>query len=204
MTGQDVKTALNTQIGELGLGYFNDARLSAFLKKAIVDIIDKKVQEFQKSNKITREDQPLITLLPGVTPVNATIDVSQTSTAVPDYYELISLICYTPFMGSTIKKVAKERRADQFISPSTEGTARYPRYFMTNGIITIEPDTATSVDLVYFIKPFYIDVTDNATEIPYNDKLIQRIIDGTIGVIGFETRDPFSIEQSNQMQAINP
>lgn len=204
MTGADVKTALNIQVGEFGLGYFDNSRLNAFIKKATTDIIDKKIQEFQKSNKITREDQPLITLLTSVSPTNSTIDLSQTSAVVPDYYELISITCYTPFMGSTIKKVAKERRADQFISPSTEGTARYPRYFMSNGLLTLEPDTVTSVDLVYFIKPFYIDVADNSAEIPYNDKLIQRIIDGAIGVIGMEERDDFSINQSNQMQVINP
>ena len=204
MTGADFKTKLLTKIGEFGLGYFNDARLNSFIFNAVTDIIDRKVEEFQKTKKITREMQPLINVNVGVIPVNAQIDLSQASTQVPLYYSLINLRVTSPYRGTTINKIAEERRLDQFIDNLTEGIARYPRYWMQADTMNIEPSNATSVELSYFIKPIQIDVANAVAVIPYNDKLIQLILDKTIEVIGFEERDAFSIQSSDIMQAKNP
>lgn len=204
MTGADIKDKLLTKLGEFGLGYFDDSRLNSFLFNAVTDIIDRKVEQFQKTQKVTREMQPLIIVLPNITPVNATIDVSQTSTQVPNYYQIVNLKVYSNYMGETIGKYAMERRLDQKIDDYSEGTARYPRYLMSEGIITVEPSDASKIDIDYFIKPIEIDVADNSNEVPYNNKLIQLIIDKTIGIIGFEERDDFSMLSSENMQKTNP
>ncbi len=204
MTGADFKTKLLTKIGEFGLGYFNDSRLNSFIFNAVTDIIDKKVEEFQKTKKITREMQPLINVTSALTPINSQIDLSQSSVQVPLYYSLINLIVTSPYRGGSVTKVAEERRLDQFIDLLTEGIARYPRYWMQADIMNLEPSNATSVEISYFIKPIQIDVTNNVNVIPYNDKLIQLILDKTIEVIGFEERDSFSIQSSDIMQTKNP
>lgn len=204
MTGAEIRTQLLTKLGEFGLGYFDNARLNSFIFNAVTDIIDRKVEQFQKTQKVTREMQPLIIVLNNVTPTNGTLDISATSTQVPNYYQIVNLKVYSDFMGSTISKYAMERRLDQKIDDYSEGDARYPRYLMSEGIISIEPSTASRVDIDYFITPYEIDVADNSTQVPYNDKLIQLIIDKTIGIIGFEERDDFSILSSENMQKNNP
>ena len=204
MTGADIRTELLTKLGEFGLGYFDNTRLNSFIFNAVTDIIDRKVEEYQKTQKVTREMQPVIIVLNNVTPTNGSLDVSATSTQVPNYYQIINLNVYSDFMGSTISKYAMERRLDQKIDDYSEGTARYPRYLISEGIISIEPSNAKRVDIDYFIKPIEIDVNDNSTEVPYNNKLIQLIIDKTIGIIGFEERDDFSILSSENMQKNNP
>lgn len=204
MTGADVKDKLLTKIGEYGLGYFDDTRLNSFLFNAVTDIVDRKVEQFQKTQKVTREMQPLITILNNITPVNGTVDISATSTAVPDYYQLVNIKVYSTYRGTEIGKYAQERRLDQKIDDYSAGDSRYPRYLMSEGIITVEPSNATKVDIDYFIKPFEIDVNDNSIQIPYNDKLIQLIIDKAIGIIGFEERDDFAMAASTKMQQENP
>jgi len=110
----------------------------------------------------------------------------------------------SPYRGATINKIAEERRLDQFIDSLTEGIARYPRYWMQADTMNLEPSNATSIDITYFIKPIQIDVANAVSVIPYNDKLIQLILDKTIEVIGFEERDAFSIQSSDIMQTKNP
>jgi hypothetical protein len=75
---------------------------------------------------------------------------------------------------------------------------------MAADVMRIEPSDATLVDIDYFIKAIQIDVSDNVAQVPYNDKLIQLVIDNAINVIGFEERDDFNIAASNQMQQQNP
>jgi len=204
MTGAEFLTKLEYKIGEYGLGYFDNSRYNSFIFNAVTDLIDKKVEEFQKTGKITREMQPLINVTSGITPINSQIDLSQTSPQVALYYAIISLTIISPYRGRTLTKVAEERRLDQFIDTLTEGTARYPRYWMQAGIMNLEPADATSATLTYFIKPIQIDVADAVTVLPYNDKLLQLILDKTIEVIGFEERDDFSIKVSDKMQKENP
>ncbi len=204
MTGTEVGNLLRTKLGEYGSGYFDDSRLNDFFFNSLTDIIDKKVEQFQKNGKITREMQPLITNLTGLVPISGNIDISQTSSDVPNYYTPIAVKVTSPYLSATLSKYAMERRYDQFIDDYTEGDARYPRYVITATTMRIEPANATLVDLDYFIKAVQIDVSDNAAQVPYNDKLIQLVIDNVINVIGFEERDDFNIAASNQMQQQNP
>lgn len=204
MTGADVGNLLLTKLGEYGSGYFDNGRLNDFFFNSLTNVIDKKVEQFQKDGKISREMQPLITSLTGLTPTSGTIDISQSSTQVPDYYTPISVKVTSPYRGGSLSKWAMERRYDQFIDDFSEGDARYPRYIIASTVMRIEPSNATSVDLDYFIKAVPIDVSDNSAQVPYNDKVIQLVIDNVINVIGFEERDDFNIVASNQMTQQNP
>lgn len=204
MTGADVKTALEIKIGRFGSGYFDPSRINSFFLNSVTNRVDKKVEEFQLSNKVTREMESLIIIGTPVTPTSGTIDISQGSTDVPDYYSPIKILVTSPYLGSSLSEYAQERRHDQFIDENTEGTARYPRYSITAGLMNIEPADATSVTLTYFRAPFAIDVNDNSTQIPYNNKFIQLLIDDVIGIIGVPNRDQFNIAVSDQMQAKNP
>jgi hypothetical protein len=204
MTGQDVGNLLTTKLGEFGSGYFDNARLNDFFFNSLTDIIDRKIQQFQRDGKVTREMRPLITTLTGIVPTNGLVDLSQSSTEVPNYYAVISVNVTSPYRTTTLSKQAMERRYDTLIDIYSEGDARYPRYLMAADVMRIEPSDATLVDIDYFIKAIQIDVSDNVAQVPYNDKLIQLVIDNAINVIGFEERDDFNIAASNQMQQQNP
>lgn len=204
MTGEEAGNLLLVQLGEYGLGYFDTGRMNSLFLIGGTNLIDKKVQEFQRSNKITREMQCMINTVTGVTPTSSTIDLSATSVDVPDYYAFVKAKLTSPYLTRTISKFAEERRHDQFVDPFTEGTARHPRYIMEAAIMRGEPADFTEADLTYFIKAPVIDTADNSTELPYNDKLILAIIDYVKDIIAGAERDQFLNQVNNQLEAKNP
>lgn len=204
MTGLGIGALLDNYIDELGSGFIDSSSKNQIFLKANYNVIEKKIQLFQANNKITTELQPLITKTAALTPINATLDLSPTSVTVPNYYYFIDLAVTSPFRGVNVTNYAKERQYSQFQSTYTEGDARYPRYYLSNGILTIEPADAVSAVLTYFITPQTIDVTDNSTEMLYNDKLIQLIIDEAMIIAGIKGRDQIIVQNETMMEQKNP
>ncbi len=204
MTGPEIYDKWLIKIGELGSDFVDTTRANSILSDANINVVDKRIQEYQSSSKITREMQPLIAFTAQITPSNATIDISPSSTVVPQYYQLITISVTAPFRGVNTENFAKERLFDQFQSGYTEGDARYPRYFLTNGLLTVEPSNAASCKIYYFTKPLVIDVTDTVTDIPYNDKLIQYLLDEATIILGIADRDTEIIKNSVMQEQKNP
>ena len=191
MTGVEVKAKYETYIDEVGSGYIDDTRLNDLFFKADNNIITKLVDEYGLTQRITRDMLPIILETAPITPIASTIDISATSVTVPNYYSLALLTVVSPYLNRTISKVAKERPFDQFQSNYTIGVARYPRYYFTANTITLEPANVISAQLVYFRKAILIDVTDNITQVPYNDEYVLQLISWVIDMAGFMGRDQF-------------
>lgn len=204
MTGAGVKDRFEIRIGEVGTGFFDDDVLNGLLATSSIQAVDRKVEEFQRTSKITRETMCLLIVSNPIAPNNATVDVSADSTVVTNYYQLANLLVTSPFMGGSISKYAEERKMGEFISTFTEGNARYPRYYFTNDTLNIEPSDATSVVVTYFRTPVIIDVTDNTTELPYNDKFIDYIITVLIENAGLQSRDQWSAQTAAAGEIKNP
>lgn len=204
MTGTGFRHAFETAIGEAGSGFYDDVRLNNLIATANVNIIDRKIQEFQSTEKITIELEPLIVKTSAIVPVNATVDISPTSAAVTNFYSFGNLLVNAPYGSLSVSNYAKERPVAQFQSSYTAGNYMYPRYYFTNGLLNIEPANATSVVLMYFVKPFVIDVADNTIPIPYNDKLINLIISETMIQAGVSSRDNADVIQGTMLEQRNP
>lgn len=204
MTGAGYKQRFLTRWGEVGSGYIDDTRMNEFIQTASYNVWDKKVEEFQETQKVTRETRQLINITQPITPSNATIDVAPGSSVVVDYYSIAALRVTAPYRNSSLTNYAKERPYDQFQSSFTEGDASDPRYFFSGTVLNIEPANATSCVLTYFKNPFGIDVTDDTIQIPYNIKLIELLISETINVVSVENRDQWMSQQSLLSEQKNP
>lgn len=191
MTGVDVKARFETYLDEVGSGYIDDTRLNYLFFKADTLIVTKCVDEYGLTNKITREMLPIILDTNPITPVSAAVDISATSSTVPNYYSLILVTVTAPYLSGTLTRVAKERPYDQYQSNYTAGTARYPRYSLKANTMVIEPSNATSVQVKYFRKAIQVDVTDNIVQVPYNDEYILELTSWVIDMAGFMGRDQF-------------
>lgn len=204
MTGLDIQNLFNTYIDEIGTEFYDTVTLNNILLKASYNIIDKKIELFQSNNKITREVQSLITFTTVLAPVNATIDVSPTSTDVPEFYSITNALVTSPYRGASISKYSKERPYAQFQSDYTEGDARNPRYYFSNGLMTVEPADATGVKITYFKLPQTIDVENDTDEILYNDKILNLIIDEAMIIAGIKGRDQGIVQNESMMEQKNP
>lgn len=204
MTGAEFKDKLNIKLDEVGSGFFDDTRLNELINSARIKIIDKKIEQYGTTKKITREMQSIILTETGITPTNATIDISATSAVVPTFFSEIAVIVTSPFGEGTVTKEATILNPNEGTSPYNEGVARYPKYQIANDLMAIQPSNATSVDIQYFIAPFTIDVTDNSTEIPYNEKLLNLIIDAAIHEATAPNRDYPMRQMSAEDVAQNP
>lgn len=203
MTGVGFFNSLKIKLAEVGSGFLPNAIAQDIVNTANINIAEKKIQEYQLTNKITREVQPLISTSAVLTPINATIDLSATSVVVPQYYQLINLYITSPFMGSTFSAYAKERQSLQWQNTLTEGTAMYPKYKMSAGILTIEPANAISCIVTYFTTPIPIDITDNSTQIAYNPKLLQLLLYECMTQAGVDTRDLTTIQLGQTQEQSN-
>jgi hypothetical protein len=203
-TGATIAEAIDTYMDEVGSGYIDPDSKNIILAKALIQAVDKKVEEFQGTLKVTREMQPLIVVSNPIAPSLGHIDVSQTSTSVPDYYSIISLFVTSPYLSRTLSKYAEERKFGEFVSNFTAGSPIYPRYYFTNGRLNIEPTTATSVVITYFKTPPIIDVNDAVTPVPFNEKLIQFIIDQFMEIAGVKGRDQWITQTAAGGEIKNP
>jgi len=204
MTGAEIYEKWLIKLDEVGSDYVDTDRANSILSDANINVVDKKIQEYQATSKITREMMNLINNTGNITPSSATLDISPTSLVVPDYYQLVMLSVTAPFRGANIENVAQERKFDEFNSTYSAGDARYPKYYFTKDLLTIEPSTVVSAKMYYFKKPFQIDVTDVATQIDYNDKLIQLLLDEAMIILGIAGRDQAIIQNSTQQEIKNP
>lgn len=204
MTGFGFKQLVQTLWGEVGSGFTDNTRFNNYILTASFNTLDMKIEEFQTTQKVTREIRQLITITGAITPTNGTIDVSPTSSVVDQYYSFASLYVTSPYNGSSLSNYAKERPYDQFQSDLTDGVARYPRYFFSGDILNLLPANATSCILTYFKIPFVIDVTDNINQIPYNGKLLQLLAQETINVASEPNRDQQMNQRSLQSEQKNP
>lgn len=204
MTGAAIFESFLVDIQELFTGYVDPGRGNIILNEASFNVIDGKIQGFQSSNKITGELEPLIVKTTALVPSSGFINISNTSTTVPDFYSYIMMSVTSSYRGTSITRIAKERKYNEFNSNYSEGDARYPRYYISSGKLNVEPSDATSVTLTYFRTPFTINVEDTTTDIPYNKKLIDLIKYEAMVIMGIANRDPAIIQGGQLQKTSNP
>lgn len=203
MTGADVKIKFNVKAGEVGLGFIDDARMNQFLANANINVVDKKIQEYQKDSKDTREIECLQAVTGAIIPVNATFDISATSIDIPNCYQVLKVEITSPFKTGTHTEFATERKTSQFIGAYAGGDAIHPIYYLSGSVVNVRPTNVISGVITYFINPPVIDVADNSIELPYNEKLIQLIVDQAITEASIPSRDNWLNQQGQAQSNLN-
>jgi hypothetical protein len=180
MTGAEFKLKFETLIDELYSGYWDAADINRFAQTAVNRVTTDILKDFETNNIDTARLLPLLNNLTVASPVSNVIDISRTSTEVPNCKQVLLI---TPVFASDSATVRTTRQLYGDIGAIySTGTVRYPKYILSSGSIDIYPKTpAVSSCRVYFVRePFYVDVADAATVIPYNDEMIELIIGQTI------------------------
>lgn len=200
MTGAGLKNRFLTRASETGSGYWDNTTLNEYVASALINLIDPKVEQYNKSKKITREMQPIIYTTAPITPTSGEIDLSKTSATIPTFYSEIKVVV----TAAGITNTATIADLNDSISPYASGTARYPKYYIEADKMVIQPSTATSVTVTYFIAPVEIDVTDDAATIPYNDKVLDLLVSMMLVVAGIAERDPWLTQQGEAQATKEP
>lgn len=79
---------------------------------------------------------------------------------------------------------AMERLTENLNDVYSQGTYRYPRYRMTQGLIKLEPEAPQcgSSEIMFFRIPYVIDFNNPGDDIPYIDEAVRGIIDEALRI----------------------
>lgn len=187
MTGADVKLRFETQIDEAYTDYFSNAQISRFFQTAANTITNDLLKDFESNRIDYARLLPIINRV-SVTPVSNTVDIAQDSGDVPSCKQVVFI---EPSFGTSTVVRATPLSLKDFGAIYSSGTVRYPKYTMINGSLLIYPSTpaCTSCVVWYIRNPFYVDVSDASTLVPYNDEMIELLIKGAVVEATRSTRE---------------
>jgi len=201
MTGLDFKNLYLTKIDDAYTAYYDDVKLQRFVDMALLNAVEKKLEVYEKTNKVDDDLLPLIIFLAGIALVSGGVDISNISTAAPNYHRILNIkVKYS----TATAKVAILKKQFQKIASYGQGTLNYPKYEIYNSTIIPSPAGATSIDLVYCRTPIEIDITNNTNVVPYQDKFLTFVIDEMITLVSAAKRDAEMYQVGNQELIINP
>jgi len=201
MTGVDVDLIFETQIDELYSGYWDDTDKNVFFATAVNVVTTDIVKRFQSNQLDTSRILPLILNVDVNSPAGNNIQISQ---GAPEINPCKMILMVEPTFDSPRRTVhTSEVSYSDFGGIYSTGSVRYPKYIFANGYIDIYPKSpAITTCKVWFIRePVYINVSDNADVIPYNDEMIQLIVRQAIVEASRSTRE-YSMTQI-EAQTVN-
>jgi len=130
-----------------------------------------------------------------IAPIYKTINITPTSniilyTSFPNY-ERIGFIKPTYVVGGeTYSFPSKPIAENNKYSPLSSGTVRYPRHYLTDTGIVLEPsNTPTSLFCTYLREFYPIDFASPTTDIPYSEDNVQAIIQIALQNVAVSQRD---------------
>jgi len=188
MVGTDVKLRFETQIDEAYTDYFSNAQINRFFQTAANAITNDLLKDFESNRIDYARLLPVINRVVVATPTANTVDIAQDSTDVPSCKQVVFI---EPSFGSSVVVRATPLSMKDFGAIYSSGSTRYPKYTMINGSLLIYPSaiTCTSCVVWYIRNPFYIDVADGSTLVPYNDEMVELLIKGAVVEATRSTRE---------------
>lgn len=206
MTGADVDSLFGTAYDEAYSGYFSDTQKQRILNVSLNNLYERKLEEYAADDKITDELLPF-TKSVSVTPTAGNVvDISATSTAVPNYKKLVNARATYEVNTNRYIKRAQELKQINKYNYYGSGDVRYPMYEKIDDTLVIHPVTVacTNVDLDYITLPQPIDITDNTTTLLYTNKFIDALVVEMKMEASRINRDVESLNISTQEQIQNP
>jgi len=188
-SGQDIKTRFYTFWDTMQSGTFSNSKLNNIFEKAQTQYLYN-IMDSYGLNLAVEEESTVYLVDFTDTPTNNALDISETSTGMPNFERLISIAFKFVKGGVTYYEYARELKNEEKISP-LKGNIRYPKYDYTNDSIRIYPsnETCTEAKGMYFRTIFTIDVTSSTQDLPFTDKNVQGIINNALNLAAQITRE---------------
>ena len=188
-SGIEIKDRFFTFWDTLQSGTFSNTKLNYIFEKAQTQYLYNIMDGYGLNLAVENEATTYIVNFTA-TPISNDLDVSETSTEVPNFERLIALACKFIKGGVTYYEYSRQLRDEEKISP-LKGNIRYPKYDYTNNDIRIYPTTETCLEVsgLYFRKTFPIDVTSVTQDLPFTDKNVQGIINNALNLAAQMTRE---------------
>jgi hypothetical protein len=205
-TGADISLQFDTQYDEIQSGYFSAAQKQRLFDTALTNVYQMDVDNFQATAKVTDEllaHIKTVTVTPGV---NNSVDISPTSSVVPDYKLLTNAE-----VQFTVDTVVTRARASQVKSGAKYGqygigTTRNPKYEKVNDTLRLHPLSAEATEAVidYITTPTPVTLTNALIEVPYTSKFIQNVVEEMLVQAAKANREYPFVQSSIQQEQINP
>lgn len=199
MLVSEIHDKFKSLIDEFYTGEIPNRRLNKIFSQASANYFEKLMNEYQLTNAITAELQPLI--------LRATATPTNNEVAITDIPNVKRVLAVKPTFSDGRSAWAKELATEELGSVYARGTTRYPRYMMIADTILIQPETptCTGVEVRYFRKPFEIDFDSPNDDIPYIEITIERIVQNAIAVTAQALREDglYNISERENTQNMN-
>jgi len=101
MTGAEIKRHFLREIDKTYTDFYNDVKINDLLFQAMIEVIESKYEEYQKTQKITDEIRALIEMGYNASVTSNVVDLS----AIPAYMHLLGIEC--TFKHKLKKKISK-------------------------------------------------------------------------------------------------
>lgn len=206
MTGADVKEKFETAYDEAYSGYFSDPELQLILNTSLNNLYERKLEEFAADDKITDEMLPFTKQVTVTPTAGNLVDISASSTAVPDYKKLLNVRATYQVGTNLYQKRATELKMVNKYNFYGSGDVRYPKYEKLDNNLVIHPTTVacTSAVIDYIVLPQPIDVTDSVTTLLYTNKFIEALVVEMKIEASRVNREMEALSVNNQEQIQNP
>jgi hypothetical protein len=172
---------------------YSDTMSTNWTNTQLNQIFDKAQQAYwaSLSNKWGQDLQNVV----DISPITKTITITPTSNIIlyselPNYERLGRLLPTYVVNGKTYQYPSKPVTENNRYSIYSEGTYRYPRHYLIDSGIVLEPNTTpTSLTCTYLRSYYEIDFTAQTTDIPYTDDNVQAIIEIALQNVAVSQRD---------------
>lgn len=192
MVVSEIKSKYNALLDSFYSGSIPNRRLNSIFAHAGANYFEKLMNQYQLTNSITAELQPLI-LKMNVSPTNNEVDMA-------DITDVKRVLAVKATFSDGRENWAKELATEELGSIYSRGTTRYPRYYMVANTILIQPETptCTGVEVVYFRKPYDINFDNPNDDIPYLEVTVERLIEEALAVTAKVLREDGFYAQSDK------
>jgi hypothetical protein len=109
---------------------------------------------------------------------------------IPDYNRIGFIKPTYVVNGTSYSYPAKPLPINNKYSMLSSGTVRYPRYYIIDDRIVLQPDiNPTNVNVIYIKNYESIDFNDIVTDIPITERNVQGIVEQALRVCGTSQRE---------------
>lgn len=151
---------------------FSTTQLNKIFAKAQTYYFERLMNEYGRDTQNTTDVSAIFKRIT-ITPASNVILYS----SLPDYNRLGELLATYVVGGKTYNSIAKPININNNYSPFSGGNFEYPRYYLQDDGIVLQPSTTpSSVFCTYFRAPYDIDFNNPNDDIPYSEENVQGII----------------------------
>lgn len=188
MTGLEFNTLFGIKWDEQYSDFIDNTRRAYFCDMAVNFRYRRSLRQYEETDEISNELLGFVRTVTAIPSAGNIIDISRTSTDVPNYKKLTDLLVTYVVGPTTYRNRATPMKKNEKYTFYGSGNLVFPVYEYGNYQLIVHPTgiVCTSADVDYITLPEYIDLTDNTTQLNYREDwlddtvlLMIKLCDGT-------------------------